>query len=366
MAQKLMVDRVLFVTVVLLTGLGLVMVYSSSAVMARGLSVNPFFVKQAVAALIGFAAMAAIWHIDYRILRRPAVTYALTASILVLLVAVLFAPALNNSRRWFFVGGISVQPSELAKLALIAFVAYQIDRKSDRLTSYSFLIPVSFATALMACLVLMGGDLGTAVMICVPPLILIILAGVSLRYILIGGTMLLPIIAVSIVLVPYRMKRWLAFLSPEDDALGSGFQILQSLIAVGSGGILGLGPGNSVQKLHFLPSPHADFIFAIVAEELGFLGALFLLSLFAVFLWRGIKAGLEAPDDLGRFLAWGLTAAVVMQALFHISVSLGLAPATGIPLPFISHGGSSLVVTLMACGAILSVSQHGIRRDWAV
>ncbi|HEX9737286.1 MAG TPA: putative peptidoglycan glycosyltransferase FtsW [Thermoanaerobaculia bacterium] len=364
MAQKLVHDRVLFTTVLLLAGLGLVMVFSASAVMAkgRGFALNPFFVKQCLAAAIGLAAMFAVMHADYRWLRRPAVVYALLLGALVLLVAVLFAPTLNNSRRWFFVGGVSVQPSELGKLALVAFVAYQVERKKDRLSSYGFLIPASFATALMATLVLMGGDLGTAVLLCLPPLVMIVLAGVSWRFLLVGAGMLLPILGVSVLLVPYRLRRWLAFFDPESDPLGSGFQVLQSLIAVGSGGLFGLGPGNSVQKLYFLPSPHADFIFAIIAEELGLLGALGLLALFAVLLWRGVLAGFQAPDDLGRYLAWGFTSLLVVQALLHASVALALVPTTGIPLPFISHGGSSLVTTLVACGVILNVSQHRLTR----
>lgn len=364
MAQKLIHDRVLFTTVLLLTGLGLVMVFSASAVLARerGFEVNPFFVKQCLAAGIGLAAMFGVMHADYRWLRRPAVVYALLLGVLVLLVAVLFAPTLNNSRRWFFVGGVSVQPSELAKLALVAFIAYQIERKKDQLSSYGFLIPASFATALMATLVLMGGDLGTAVLLCLPPFLMIVLAGISLRFLLIGSGMLLPVLGVSILLVPYRLKRWLAFLDPESDPLGSGFQALQSLIAVGSGGPFGLGPGNSVQKLFFLPSPHADFIFAIIAEELGLVGALGVLALFAVLLWRGTLAGYQAPDDLGRYLAWGSTLLLVVQALLHVSVALALAPTTGVPLPFISHGGSSLVTTLVACGMILNVSQHRMTR----
>ncbi|MCP4663010.1 MAG: putative lipid II flippase FtsW [bacterium] len=361
MARKLVFDRLLFVTVLTVTGFGLVMVYSASAVIARerGLSINPFFIKQTIAAALGIALMLVVMHIDYRLLRRPGLVYALVFGVLVLLVAVLFAPTLNNSRRWFFIAGISVQPSELAKLALVPFVAYQIDKKIDRINSYGFLIPTSFATALMASLILAGRDLGTAMLLCLPPFILLILAGISTRYLLAGWAMLLPLIVGAIMLAPYRLKRLLTFLDPEADPLDGGFQLLQSLIAVGSGGIFGLGPGNSVQKLFFLPSPHADFIFSIVAEELGLLGALFVVTLFGVLLWRGVRAGVRAPDALGRYLAWGFTAFLVLQALVHMSVALALVPTTGLPLPFISHGGSSLVTTLVACGVILNVSQHG-------
>lgn len=362
MARKLVFDRGLFAIVLLLTGLGLVMVYSASTVLARdsGLSFNPLFVKQSLAAFIGIAAMLVAMHVDYRLLRKPVVIYSLLLGVLVLLIAVLFTPYVyNNARRWFYIGGVSIQPSELAKLALIPFIAYQIDRKSDRLDSYAFLIPCAGATALMVGLIFMGRDLGTIVLICVPPLMMIFVAGLKSRFLLTGGALLLPIVALAVATEPYRLRRIVAFFSPDADPRGIGFQPLQSLIAVGSGGLFGLGPGNSVQKLYFLPSPHADFIFSIVAEELGFLGAVFVVALFAVFLWRGVRAGLSAPEDFGRYLAWGFTCLIVVQALIHISVSLSLMPTTGVPLPLISHGGSSLVTTLTACGLILNVSQHG-------
>ncbi len=360
MARKLVFDRGLFATVLLLTGLGLVMVYSASAVFARdSLSVNPLFAKQAVAAFLGLAAMLAVMHVNYRHLRRPVVIYGLLLGVLVLLVAVLFTPAMNNARRWFFVGGLSVQPSELAKLVLIPYIAYQIDRKSDRLDSYAFLVPCALATAVTAGLIVLGRDLGTTLLVCVPPLVMIFLAGLKIRYLVTGGAILLPLTALAVIAEPYRWRRFTAFLAPAADPQGAGYQPLQSLIAVGSGGPFGLGPGNSVQKLYFLPSPHADFIYSIAAEELGLLGALGLLALFAVFLWRGMIAGRKAPDTFGRYLAWGFTCLIVVQALIHMSVALSLMPTTGVPLPLISHGGSSLLTTLAACGLILNVSQHG-------
>ncbi|MEM7355439.1 MAG: putative lipid II flippase FtsW [Acidobacteriota bacterium] len=362
MARKLAFDRGLFATVLLLTGLGLVMVYSASAVLAResGMSSNPLFVKQSIAALLGITAMMVAMHVDYRHLRKPMVMYSLLIGVVLLLVAVLFTPyVFNNARRWFFIGGVSIQPSELAKLALIPFIAYQIDRKSDRLNSHVFLIPCAVATGLMIALIFLGRDLGTMILLCVPPLVMIFLAGLKSRYLITGGLALLPIVVLAVLTEPYRFRRLTAFMNPEADPQGAGFQALQSLIAVGSGGLFGLGPGNSVQKLYFLPSPHADFIFSIVAEELGFVGAFFVVALFGVFLWRGVLAGLSAPETFGRYLAWGFTCLIVVQALIHMSVALSILPTTGIPLPLISHGGSSLVTTLTACGLILNVSQHG-------
>ncbi len=226
-------------------------------------------------------------------------------------------------------------------------------------TLVELVVAMISATALMAGLIVLGRDLGTTLLVCAPPLVMIFLAGLRIRYLVTGAAILVPMIVLAVVTEPYRWKRFTAFLAPEADPLGAGYQPLQSLIAVGSGGVFGLGPGNSVQKLYFLPSPHADFIFSIGAEELGLLGALALLALFAFFLWRGVLAGWKAPDAFGRHLAWGFTCLVVMQAMIRVSVALSLLPTTGVPLPLISHGGSSLLTTLVACGLILNVSQHG-------
>jgi len=360
-AKKLVFDRVLFATVVLLTGLGLVMVYSASAAIARsrGHAVNPFLVKQAAAALVGFVGMAIAMHVDYRRFKEPRVVYTLLGGVLALLVAVLFAPELNSTRRWFFVGGLSIQPSELAKLALIPFLAYQIERKLDRVNSRELLLPAAAVTGLLAGLIVLQPDLGTAALLIATAATLLFLAGLSWRFVAVGLAVAAPVFWFLVISVPYRRARIFAFLEPERDPLGSGFQALQSLIAVGSGGVLGLGPGDSVQKLYFLPYPHSDFVFAIVAEELGMIGAAAVLGLFAVLAWRGLRAGWRAPDPFGRFLGWGFVAVLVLQALINVSVAIALFPTKGIPLPFISYGGSSLVVSLTACGALLNVSQHG-------
>jgi len=361
MARKLAFDRVLFATVVLLVGLGLVMVYSASAAIARaqGAAANPFLVKQAIAALVGFAAMAVAMHVDYRRLREPAVTYLLLGGALALLAAVLFGPELNATRRWFHFGHFSLQPAELAKLALVPFIAFQLDRKLDRVNSRELLLPVAVATGAMAGLIVLQPDLGTAVLLVATAAAMLFLGGLSWRFLAAGAALALPVFWLLVMSVPYRRARLFAFLEPESDPLGSGFQALQSLIAIGSGGVLGLGPGDSVQKLYFLPYPHSDFIYAIVAEELGMLGALVVLALFGLLLWRGVRAGLRSPDPFGRFLGWGLTTVLVLQALINISVAVALLPTKGIPLPFLSYGGSSLVVSMTACGVLLNVSQHG-------
>ncbi|HVS00729.1 MAG TPA: putative lipid II flippase FtsW [Thermoanaerobaculia bacterium] len=361
MAKKLAFDRVLFTIVVLLIFFGLVMVYSASAALARerALSVNPFLVKQGIAACLGLVAMGFLMHLDYRRLRAPAVIYSLLAAVTALLVFVLFSPEWNATRRWFFVAGVSVQPSELAKLALIPFLAYQIEKKEERVNHLDFLLPAALFTGLLAGLILLEPDMGTAVLLTGTAFLMIFLAGLSWRYLLSALVLVPPVIAALVMAEPYRRERFFAFLNPEKDPLGSGFQALQSLIAVGSGGFLGLGPGQSVQKLYFLPHPESDFIFSIVAEELGMVGSLAILAAFGVLAWRGIVAGLKAPDLFGRYLGWGITGVLVMQALINVSVTIALLPTKGIPLPFISYGGSSLVVTLCACGVLLNISQHG-------
>jgi cell division protein FtsW len=361
MAKKLTFDRPLFVAVVLLVLLGLVMVYSASDALARdrGPGVNMFALKQTAWAALGLALMAVAMHVDYGLLRKPAVIYSLVALAVLLLVLVLFMPKLNATRRWLFVGPISVQASEFAKIAVIAFLAYQLERKEGAVNSRPVLLPAGLLVGVVAALVLAEPDMGTAALIVASAVLLLFLAGLAWRAVVAGALLAVPVVAAAILAAPYRRARLAAFLDPASDPLGSGFQAMQSLIAVGSGGLFGLGPGASVQKLYFLPYPHSDFIFAILAEELGMIGAAALLALILVLLWRGARAGLRAPDPLGRYLAWGLTGVLVLQALINISVALALLPTKGIPLPFVSYGGSSLVMSLVACGLILNVSQHG-------
>jgi cell division protein FtsW len=362
MAKKLAFDKVLFTTVTLLLAFGLVMVYSASAALARqqeSLTFNPFLIKQAVAAGLGLVLMLWLMVLDYRTLRRPAVIYSLLFGVMALLVMVLFAPERNATHRWFFVGGVSFQPSEMAKLALIPFLAYLIEKKQERVNQASFLVPAALFTGLLAALILIEPDMGTAVLLAATAFFMIFLAGLSWRFIL-GSLAAVPPLLIALVLAePYRRERFFAFLDPEKDPLGSGFQALQSLIAVGSGGVFGVGAGQSVQKLYFLPHPESDFIFSIVAEELGMVGCVAMLAAFGVLAWRGMVAGTKAPDTFGRYLGWGFTGVLVMQALINVSVTVALFPTKGIPLPFISYGGSSLVVTLCACGVLLNLSQHG-------
>jgi len=361
MAKKLAFDKVLFAVVLVLLSGGLVMVYSAST--ASGASplsggLHPF-IKQLIAAVIGLAAMGIAMQIDYRQLRKPVFLYAIVGAIVLLLIAVLFSPPLNNSRRWLFLGGLSLQPSELAKIAIVLFMAYQIDKKIDKVNQPPLLVPCVSMTALAVVLVLLEPDLGTAGLLVLIAGMMLFLAGLSWRFVLIATGVALPALWFLILAVPYRRERFFAFLDPEQDPLGSGFQVLQSMIAVGSGGPWGLGLGASVQKLHFLPLAESDFIYSILAEELGMIGALAVVLLFVVFFLRGVRAGNRAPDTFGKFLAWGLTSLICLQALLNISETIALVPTTGTTLPLISYGGSSLVTVLASCGLILNVSQHG-------
>lgn len=361
MAKKLVYDRILFAVVLGLTVFGLVMVYSASAAraMEHGAALHPLLLKQLAAAVLGLVAMGIVMHVDYRHLARPAVVYSALGGVLVLLVAVLFSPELNSAHRWFFLGPVSIQPAELAKLVLVLFLAYQIDRKLDRVNDPALLVPCALVTGLAAGLVVLQPDLGTAALLMAVALLMLFVAGLSWRYLAATGMVLVPALWVLVVHEPYRLRRMLAFLQPERDPLGSGWQAHQSLIAVGSGGLFGLGLSKSVQKLHYLPHPESDFIFSIVAEELGLVGALSLLAAFGVLVWRGVRASLRAPDQFGRYLGLGLTAVIGLQACLHMGVAVALLPTKGIPLPFISYGGSSLVVLLTASGVLLNVSQHG-------
>ena len=359
MAKKLAFDKLLFSTVIVLTAFGLIMVYSASAVQGRDAGLNRFLVKQSLAAALGLAAMALAMHVDLRKVRQPPVIYAGMLGIVALLLAALLGPEWNDVNRWLFIGGVSIQPSELAKLAVAIFVAYQIHRQTEREGDNALLLPCGLVLAAVVGLILLQPDLGTSTLICAVALMMLFLSGVRKRFFASGAMTLVPLLAAVILSVDYQRQRLLAFLDPGLEPMGINWQANQSLIAVGSGGLTGVGLAQGVQKLHFLPHPHSDFVYAVIAEELGFLGAVAVLAVFALLVWRGAVAGARASESFGRYLAWGLTAMLALQASLHVGVVLKLLPTKGIPLPFISYGGSSLVVCLIAAGLILNVSQHG-------
>jgi cell division protein FtsW len=355
MARKLKSDRPLFTATFMLVCASVVMVFSASAVAAGA----GFLTKQAGWAVLGLAVLAIVMRIDYRTYRNDNFVWGLLGLVALMLVAVWFRAPVNGARRWFGVGGFGVQPSELAKIACVMFTAMVLERRMHRIEDVRYaLTPIALVVGTIAALILIQPDLGTAVSLCLIVGTMVFAAGLPYRYL--SGLALVAIPAVYILLMsaPYRRRRMLIFLNPEADPLGDGFQILQSLIAVGAGGVFGRGLMGSVQKLFYLPEPHTDFIYAVIAEELGIIGAVAILACFAVIAWRGFGIAARAQDTFGSFLAIGLTTMVVVQALINISVVLGLMPTKGIPLPLVSSGGSSLLVNLLGMGILLNISQH--------
>jgi rod shape-determining protein RodA/cell division protein FtsW len=362
MARKLKSDKLLFTATLVLVCASLVMVYSASAAIGmEQYHQRPtlFLFKQATFALLGLVLMPVLMRVDYRLYRQPIVIWTALAMVGFALVAVLFGPRINGARRWFGFPGIGVQPSEFAKLVVIFFVAAILERRMDRIDDLRYsLVPVAIVLGGVVGLVMLQPDLGTALSIIVIVSAMVFAAGINYRYII--GLLLVSLPAAYIVLMSadYRRRRMMVFLNPWDDPLGDGFQIIQSLIAVGTGGVFGKGLMAGVQKLFYLPYPHTDFIYAVIGEELGLIGCTLVLACFCVIAWRGLRTAMRAPDRFGAFLALGLTAMVVVQAFFNISVVLGLLPTKGIPLPFVSFGGSSLLMSMIGMGILLNVSQH--------
>jgi cell division protein FtsW len=361
MARKLKSDKVLFLATLLLVCCSVVMVYSASAVLAMNRFNQPYFflIKQAMWAALGLAAMSIAMRFDYRNYREPSFIWLALGVVGFALLAVLFGAPINGSRRWFGVGGFGVQPSELAKLSAIFFIAALLERRMDRIDEIPYaLVPIAVVVAGLIGLILLEPDLGTAMTVLLIAATMVFAAGISYRYVVGAALCGLPVVYFILMGAAYRRRRLMAFWDPWSDPLGDGFQVIQSLIAVGSGGVLGRGFMTGVQKLFYLPEPHTDFIFAVIGEEFGLIGTTFVLLCFGVIAWRGMKIATEAPDRFGAFLAVGLTTMMVVQALFNISVVLGLVPTKGIPLPFVSSGGSSLLISLLGMGILLNVSQH--------
>ncbi len=365
MARTLKSDRWLFVATAVLVFVGVLMVFSASAVIATARYQQPqlFLFKQMTWAILGFFLLAFLMRIDYRRYRNPTVVWTLVGIVGLALVAVLFGPKINGSRRWFGIAGVGVQPSELAKIAVILFTAWMLDRRMDRINDVKYaLLPIGALVGVFSLLILLQPDFGTAFSLVSIVAVMVFATGLRWRYILGVTLVAVPLVAGLVLSAPYRMRRLLTFLNPWEDPLGAGFQPIQSLIAVGTGGVTGRGIMAGVQKMFYLPEPHTDFIYAVIAEELGLVGATLVLLGFVVVAWRGLKASLDAPDRFGAFVAIGLTTMIVVQALTNISVVLSLMPTKGIPLPFVSAGGSSLLVSLIGMGILLNVSQHASAR----
>ena len=360
MAKRVGIDKWLFGSILLLVGIGVLMVFSASAVMARERfgSAYYFFFRQLGWALAGLTAMTLIMRVDYRRWKNPAIVFSFLSVTTLLLVAVLFLDRSHNTHRWIRLGVMSFQPSELAKPALILFMAFFLEGRLKAMEDWRHtLLPSVLPSAVFAVLIVKQPDLGTALVCLGVTAVMLFLAGMRLRYFAYGLAPVLPALYYLLFDVGWRRARMVAFLNPWADPQGTGFHVVQSLIAVGTGGLTGLGVMEGKQKLFYLPEPHTDFIYAVVAEELGLIGAVFVATLFIVFAWRGFRAALRAHDPFARFLAAGITTMIVAQAFFNMSVVLALLPTKGIPLPFISYGGSSLFVMLASVGVLLNITQ---------
>jgi cell division protein FtsW len=359
MAKRLQSDRVLLSTTLALVVFGLVMVFSASAVLS---SDHPYyyFSRQLVWALAGLLGLLVTMNVDYRKYRNPAFIFPALSVTLLLLFAVLFLDASHSTHRWIRWGPFSFQPSEMAKPVLIVFLAWFMEtrQKAGTLNERRTLATVGLVIGLMVGLILGGRDLGTALMITLIAVAILLVAGMDLRFLGVTALACIPVFVIMVLRTPYRMDRIRVWLNPFSEASGKGFHMVQSFIAVGTGGLFGAGLMQGKQKLFFLPAPHTDFIFAVIAEELGLFGATLLIAAFGVLLWRGLVAARRAPDVFGRLLAIGVTVMIVFQAFVNLSVVIGLIPAKGIPLPFISYGGSSMLFNLISMGILLNVTQH--------
>jgi cell division protein FtsW len=362
MPRKLAPDVWLFGVAIVLLSVGVVMVYSASAIVAADRFHDPYFFlkKQVFWALLGAACLWLAIKVDYRRLEGFVLPLLIFAGILLVLVLVSpLGQAINGTRRWIRLGPVSFQPAELAKLALVLYLAAFLAKKREVIEDLRRgILPPLAVAGLLAALVLAQPDLGNCLTLITLTFTLLFLAGGRARHLGLILAAALPPLVVAIWAAPYRLRRIVAFLDPWSDPRGSGFQIIQSWLALGNGGIFGQGIGASRQKLFYLPESHTDFIFAIIGEELGFVGAAAVVALFVVLVWRGLRIGLRAPDPFGGYLALGITVLIATQTLVNLGVVTGLLPTKGLPLPYLSFGGSALLVTMLSTGVLLNISQQ--------
>ena len=355
-------DFVIFFTVMALLALGVVMVYSSSAVAANvNFGDSYYFLKrQLVWATLGLIAMLFTMSLDYHAWRKLAKPVMIGTIILLILVLIPgLGKVVNGARRWLGFGSIYLQPSEIAKLSMVLFCTDSLARHQDKITSFiKGLAPQLLMLLLIFGLILKEPDLGTALAIGGTVFVLLFTAGAKISHLASLGLAGVAGIVVAIIVEPYRLRRLFAFSDPWADPLDSGYHIIQSLYAIGSGGLFGVGLGRSREKFLYLPEPHTDFIFAILGEELGLVGTLTVIVLFFLFAWRGLRVAISAPDVYGSLLAAGLTSMIIVQALMNIAVVTASMPVTGIPLPFLSFGGSALIFTMAGVGILLNISRY--------
>ena len=369
MAKKLRIDWFLFAIAAGLALFGAVMVYSASAMISlKETADNPdgatqfsYFFKQFGFTVFGLIVMYVASKIDYKVYQNKLVVLGILSVTAILLIAVYAFPPINGARRWIRFPGLSFQPSEIAKIALPVFLAWFLTIKEKAVGDLKETVLPSVAVlAFFGGLIVLEPDLGTTIVLCAIFVSVYFAAGARILHLATVGLVMFVGGAAALIFAPWRVARLMAFFDPcaQENAAGAGYQVCQSLYAIGSGGVLGEGFAKGQQKLFYLPYPYSDFIFAVVGEELGLIGTLAVVVAFGFLLWRGTRAALLAPDRFGTLLGIGIITGLIVQALFNISVVLSILPAKGIPLPFISYGGSSIVITLFAVGILLNISQY--------
>ncbi len=361
MAKRVGVDKWLYFAAIVLVVIGLAMVFSASAVMSGERFGSPYYfvIRQSVWAVFGLVAMTFLMRVPYSKYNRPTVVFPVVAVTIILLLVAFFMHDSHNTHRWIRFGILSFQPSEIAKPALVLFLAWFLQNRMHLMEDWrTTLIPAALPSLIFIALILKEPDLGTALVCAGVTALMLWLAGMHPKYLGYAAGAAAPVLYLMLFAVKWRRDRMLAFVNPESDPLGKGFHIIQSLIAVGSGGFRGVGYMDGRQKLFYLPEPHTDYIFANVSEELGLIGALIVVGLFVFIGWRGMRAAILSKDPFARFIAFGITATILIQAFFNISVVLALVPTKGITLPFVSYGGTSLFIMLVLVGVLLNVTRE--------
>ena len=357
----------LLIYTIILGIFGIIMIYSASSIWSEYKFNDSFhYLKyQATFFIIGFIMMTIISKIDYKIYYKHATKLLLICIILLILVLIPGIGSIRNgSRSWFGIGPLGIQPSEYAKLAMIIFTSKYLSRSNKFIKSYKEgVFPILTILFFLFFLIMLQPDLGTGLILVVSIIALLFISGVNIKFFLGLGLLGVLGITILIIIAPYRMDRITSFLDPWSDALGTGFQIIQSLYAIGPGGLLGTGFLNSIQKHFYLPEPQTDFIFSIIAEEFGVVGAFIVVGLFATILYRGIKIALNVQDSFAKYLCIGMTFQIIFQAIMNLMVVIGMIPVTGVTLPFLSYGGSSLLISMISIGIILNISKSSYKRE---
>ena len=355
-------DKILFLAVIILSLFGLLMIYSSSSIWAdfKFNDSYHFFKYQIVFFIIGLFIMSIVSNINYRIYYKYSNIILFVSFVLLILVLLPGVGKIRNgSRSWFGLGPLGIQPSEAAKISLIIFTSKYLSLNERYISNFfKGVLPILIIVSIFFGLIMLQPDLGTGLILFLSIIAILFISGVSMKIFMVGGFLGIIGVIILILIAPYRMDRITSFINPWKDPLGTGFQMIQSLYAIGPGGLLGLGIGNSIQKHFYLPEPQTDFIFSIISEELGVMGSIIVVCLFLVILYRSIKISLNTTDVFSKYLSFGIIFQLVFQTIMNLSVVVGLIPVTGVTLPFLSYGGSSLLVSMASIGIILNISRN--------